>query len=115
MIVSIEPGYYEKGCFGVRLENLYVIVPADATAAERQDIQETAGSEYLRFAPLTLVPFQINLIDIKLLERRHICWLNEYHERVQREITPIVMASHNCRRNDVCRWISDNCTLVVDN
>ena len=79
MIVSNEPGYYKTGAYGIRIENLVVVQPADG--AER---------EMFGFETLTLAPIDRNLIDTSLLQDNEIAWLNDYHKRVRETLTPLV-------------------------
>jgi Xaa-Pro aminopeptidase len=80
MIVSNEPGYYKTGAYGIRIENLVVVQPAE-DAAER---------EMLGFETLTLAPIDRNLIDTLLLADDEIAWLDAYHSRVRETLTPLV-------------------------
>jgi Xaa-Pro aminopeptidase len=80
MIVSNEPGYYKTGAYGIRIENLVLVQPADG-AAER---------EMLGFETLTLAPIDRNLIEPSLLDADEIDWLNAYHVRVREHLTPLV-------------------------
>ncbi len=82
MIVSDEPGYYKTGAYGIRIENLVVVQPAD-TVGER---------ETLCFETLTLAPIDRVLIDRGLLDAAEIAWLDAYHARVRETITPLVDA-----------------------
>jgi Xaa-Pro aminopeptidase len=88
MIVSNEPGYYKTGAYGIRIENLVLVQPADGSA-ER---------EMLGFETLTLAPIDRNLIDSSLLEEEEIAWLDRYHARVRETLTPLVDA-------DTARWL----------
>ncbi|XP_046542342.1 xaa-Pro aminopeptidase 1-like [Haliotis rubra] len=74
MILSDEPGYYEDGKFGVRLESLVLVVKADTKYNFKK-------KGFLTFEPITLVPIQTKLIDPSLLAEQEIDWLNEYHMR----------------------------------
>jgi len=67
MITSNEPGYYKKGHFGIRIENLVYV-------------KKTQNK--LRFENLTLVPIDKMLIKKELLTSSEKNWLNEYHQRV---------------------------------
>jgi len=67
MIVSNEPGYYEKGNFGIRIENLVTVKRINKN---------------LKFVNLTLVPIDKSLVDIKLMNKNEINWLNNYHLKV---------------------------------
>ncbi|XP_048237381.1 xaa-Pro aminopeptidase 1-like [Haliotis rufescens] len=79
MILSDEPGYYEDGKFGVRIESLVLVVKADTQYNFRK-------KGYLTFEPITLVPIQTKLIDPSLLTEQEIDWLNEYHTRCREVI-----------------------------
>ena len=89
MIVSNEPGYYKTGGYGIRIENLVLVQPADGTA-ER---------EMLGFETLTLAPIDRSLIEPSLLDEDEIAWLDAYHARVRETLTPLVDA-------DTARWLA---------
>lgn len=72
MILSDEPGYYEDGKFGVRIENLALITKCDTKYNFR-------NKGYLTFEPITLVPIQLKMVDAALLTQKEIDWLNDYH------------------------------------
>ncbi|MCE1236838.1 MAG: aminopeptidase P family protein [Hyphomicrobiales bacterium] len=82
MILSNEPGYYRTGEFGIRIENLEIVTPA----------AEIAGGErpMLGFETLTLVPIDVRLVDVALLDRGEIAALDAYHARVRAEIGPLL-------------------------
>jgi Xaa-Pro aminopeptidase len=91
MIVSDEPGYYKTGSYGIRIENLVVVtaLPGDG-GAER---------ELLGFETLTLAPIDRALIEPALLDAGEIAWLDAYHARVRRELTPLLDAA-------TARWLA---------
>ncbi|XP_025097190.1 xaa-Pro aminopeptidase ApepP-like isoform X1 [Pomacea canaliculata] len=74
MFFSDEPGYYENGKFGIRLETIVMVEPTS--------IKAPSNKTFYRFKPMTLVPFEPNLIDTELLTKSQITWLNKYHELV---------------------------------
>ncbi len=82
MIISNEPGYYKTGAFGVRIENLVLVTPAE----------EIPGGErpMLGFDTLTLAPYDRRLIDTALLTPAEIAWIDAYHARVRTTLTPLV-------------------------
>jgi|TARA_B110000503_G_scaffold141098_1_gene233670 Xaa-Pro aminopeptidase len=83
MVVSNEPGYYEDGGFGIRIENLMVVRKA-AT-------EHTFGDkQYLEFYPLTHIPIQKKLIDWELMAAKDVEWLNAYHVAVWEKVSPRV-------------------------
>src|SRR3954454_21379446 len=77
MILSNEPGYYKTDAFGIRIENLELVVAADIPGAEKP---------FNTFETLTLAPIDRRLIDVAQLEGRELGWLNDYHARVRREV-----------------------------
>ncbi len=84
MIVSNEPGYYEAGWGGVRLENLYVVAP-DEDMPKHPD-----GRKWLCLEPLTLIPFDKSLIDWAQLSKDEQAWLEQYHREVWDTISPML-------------------------
>ncbi len=84
MILSNEPGFYAPGEYGVRLENLVLVVPAGFEAARKN---------FLRLETLTLAPFDRALIDPTGLSPAALGWLNDYHARVLRELAAFLSAS----------------------
>ncbi|XP_020843647.1 xaa-Pro aminopeptidase 1 isoform X2 [Phascolarctos cinereus] len=73
MIVTDEPGYYEDGSFGIRIENVVLVV-----STKTKYNFNNRGS--LTFDPLTLVPIQTKMIDVDLLTQKECDWLNDYHK-----------------------------------
>ncbi len=67
MVISNEPGYYENGKFGIRIENLVVV---------------KKKKKFNEFQNLTLAPIDKSLIQKKLLDKNEIKWLNDYHLKV---------------------------------
>ena len=73
MILSNEPGYYKTGEYGIRIENLVLVVDKPVEGAEK----ETLGFETLTFAPI-----EPRLIDVTMLSDSELAWLNDYHAEV---------------------------------
>ncbi|MBF0237729.1 MAG: aminopeptidase P family protein [SAR324 cluster bacterium] len=84
VILSNEPGYYETGWSGIRLENLYVVVVLDHLEPH------PSGKKWLGFRPLTMIPFERKLICPEMLGSHEKKWLNQYHEEVLRQIGPML-------------------------
>jgi Xaa-Pro aminopeptidase len=82
MVCSIEPGYYREGCFGFRTENLAVVCEAPNPSGDEK--------AFLRFAPLTLCPIDLRLVEPSLLSRSERDWLNGYHLAVRKSLTPLL-------------------------
>mgnify|MGYP005835978863 CR=1 FL=1 len=85
MIVSIEPGLYVEGEYGIRLENLAVITQPQPIVGGRIPM--------MGFEPLTLAPFDRRLILVDDLTAREREWVNSYHARVMAEIGPHLSVS----------------------
>ncbi|WP_133365951.1 aminopeptidase P family protein [Qipengyuania sediminis] len=79
MILSNEPGYYKQGHYGIRIENLVLVVPAGIAGAE---------GDYLAFETLTFAPLDRRLIDKGLLTAAEIAWVDGYHADVRRVVGP---------------------------
>jgi Xaa-Pro aminopeptidase len=79
MILSNEPGYYKTDAYGIRIENLELVVGTDIVGSEKP-----ANA----FETLTLAPIDRRLIDVNMLSPAELDWLNDYHARVNREVRP---------------------------
>lgn len=79
MVLSNEPGYYKEGAYGIRTENLLLVVES-----------AVGDGGYLEFETLTLTPIDRRLIDASLLTAAERAWLDAYHLRVFREIGPLL-------------------------
>ncbi|KFP82786.1 Xaa-Pro aminopeptidase 1 [Acanthisitta chloris] len=95
MIVSDEPGYYEDGSFGIRIENVVLVIPA-----ETKYNFKNRGS--LTFEPLTLVPIQTKMIDVNLLTQKECNWVNDYHQKC-REVVGAELERQG--RHEALRWL----------
>ncbi|MFZ1108749.1 MAG: aminopeptidase P family protein [Rhodomicrobium sp.] len=82
MIVSNEPGYYREGHYGIRLENLLAVTGAAPI--------EGGETEMMGFETLTLAPFDRRLVEPSLLSAAERDWLDAYHARVRRELSPLL-------------------------
>jgi Xaa-Pro aminopeptidase len=84
MILSNEPGYYKTGAYGIRIENLVLVV----------EMSEPKGAEkpLNAFETLTLAPIDRRLIDSRLLTAKERNWIDSYHARVQEVLGPLLDA-----------------------
>ena len=81
MILSNEPGYYKTDQYGIRIENLELVVAKEIAGAEKP---------MNGFQALTLAPIDRRLVEPGMLTTKERCWLDSYHERVQEIISPLV-------------------------
>ena len=93
MILSNEPGYYKPGEYGIRIENLVLVVDAGIDGSE---------GKYLGFETLTHVPLDRKLVDKSLLSEREIAWWNEYHARTRDILAPQL-------EGDDLAWLEREC------
>jgi Xaa-Pro aminopeptidase len=98
MIISNEPGYYKTGEYGIRIENLVLVVPREIGGAEK---------EMLGFETLTFAPIDRRLIDVEMLEPEEITWLNCYHAHVLAKIGPTVSGAD-------LDWLRQACAPIGD-
>ncbi|KAM9180143.1 xaa-Pro aminopeptidase 2 [Dugong dugon] len=78
MFTSIEPGYYHDGEFGIRLEDIVLVVEA----------KTKYPGTYLTFEVVSLVPYDRNLIDVSLLSPVHLQYLNQYYKTIREKVGP---------------------------
>ena len=96
MIISNEPGYYKTGEYGIRIENLVLVVPREIEGAEK---------EMLGFETLTFAPIDRRLIDAQMLEPEELVWLNCYHAHVLAKIGPQL-------EGDDLAWLQAACAPI---
>jgi Xaa-Pro aminopeptidase len=96
MILSNEPGYYLPDHYGIRLENLLLVQPADLPKASKP---------FLRFETLSLAPFDTRLLDAAMMTPGEREWLDAYHARVLSEIGPLL-------ESETRAWLTEACTPI---
>ncbi|MBB5684684.1 aminopeptidase P family protein [Sphingobium boeckii] len=79
MILSNEPGYYKAHEYGIRIENLVLVVERDMAGAEAQP---------LGFETLTFAPIERRLIVTETLSPAERAWIDDYHAEVLRIVGP---------------------------
>lgn len=80
MVLSNEPGYYRADAFGIRIENLELVV----------EIPTNGDFPVLSFESLTRCPIDKRNINVDMLTRPELAWLNDYHQKVWEQISPLV-------------------------
>jgi Xaa-Pro aminopeptidase len=96
MIISNEPGYYKTGEYGIRIENLVLVVEREIEGAEK---------DMLGFETLTFAPIDRRLIDAQMLDPEELVWLNCYHAHVLAKIGPTLSG------NDL-EWLRSACAPI---
>lgn len=82
-IYIVEPGFYQDGEFGIRIENVDIVVPKNTP-------NNFGGKEYYGFEPITFVPIQLKMVDISLLNPQEIAWINNYHNQCIQKVGPLL-------------------------
>ncbi|EHK6028500.1 aminopeptidase P family protein [Vibrio parahaemolyticus] len=80
MVLSNEPGYYRADAFGIRIENLELVV----------ETPTNGDFPVLSFESLTRCPIDKRNINVDMLTRPELAWLNDYHQKVWEQISPLV-------------------------
>ena len=97
MILSNEPGYYKAGEYGIRIENLILVVPRDIPGAD---------GPMLGFETLTFAPIERALIETSLLTQAELSWLNAYHAEVLAKIGPALDGEDRA-------WLTGKCVPLA--
>jgi len=82
MILSNEPGYYKTAAYGIRIENLVLVIAAPEPVGAEKPLNA--------FETLTLAPIDRRLIETRMLTTKERIWLDSYHARVHEVIGPLV-------------------------
>lgn len=101
MVTSIEPGFYEAGWGGIRIENLYVVKELPAPVAASGEAPKTV---WYGFESLTYIPFDRRLIDQSRLDSRQRQWLAQYHQTVLEKLLPTLDPAEG-------EWLRHACQL----
>jgi len=86
MITSNEPGYYEDGKFGIRIESLCECVPASTPYS-------FGGKTQCKFETITVAPIQTKLVTKDMLSPQEVLWLNDYNSWVREKLAPLMKSS----------------------
>jgi len=102
MVCSNEPGYYEDGAFGIRMENLFIIRKADT------EFQFDPAVNSLTCENLTWHPIQRKLLDRSMLSTDEIAWIDRYHRQVWEKVEGRLEAEDA----EVRAWLERECAAL---
>ncbi len=80
MLISNEPAVYRVGEYGIRIENLMI--------CREHEVSE--AGKFLKFEAVSLCYIDKSLIDLSILDRKEIEWLNDYHKNVYEKLSPLL-------------------------
>lgn len=78
MTITNEPGIYLEGKYGIRTENMMLVVEAE----------KTEFGQFMKFEPITYCPIDLDAINKDMLTKDEIEWLNNYHKTVYNKLSP---------------------------
>ncbi len=87
IVISNEPGYYEKGSFGIRIENLITV------KKEKKN---------LKFFNLTMAPIDKSLINKKIMNKKELRWFNDYHKIVYKNLKKFMNKTELLKLKEAC-------------
>lgn len=93
MVTSNEPGLYKAGEYGIRTENILLVVEGKKTEA---------FGDFLEFETLTLFPYDTRLIDLSMLSAEEIKQVNDYHAMVLERLLPYL-------NEEEAAWLQNKC------
>ncbi|KAL2052315.1 hypothetical protein ABVK25_007474 [Lepraria finkii] len=96
-VLSDEPGYYEDGKFGIRIENIIM-------CKEVETEHRFGDKPYLGFEHATMVPYCRKLIDVELLTPKEREWVNEYHKEILEKTKGLVD-----KEKRTMKWLEREC------
>ncbi|XP_039621994.1 xaa-Pro aminopeptidase 2 [Polypterus senegalus] len=96
MFTSIEPGFYMDGEFGIRIEDIALVVQAKT---------QFGTTPYLTFKTVSLVPYDRKLIDTSIMMKEQIEWLNDYYQEIRKVVAPKLKAQQLTKEYN---WLQKN-------
>ena len=95
-LLSNEPGYYVPKKFGIRLENLMIV----------EKVNLIKLNNFLKFKTVSLCHFEMNLININLLNKDEIIWVNDYHDEVYSNLKEFLA-------NEEKKWLKSKTSKIL--
>lgn len=95
MTITNEPGLYMEGKYGIRTENMLEVV----------FWKETEYGRFLKLEPLTLFPIDRKAIDVDMMTKEELEYLNHYHQKVYNALAPHV-------EPETLAWLKEACQAL---
>lgn len=100
MTFSNEPGYYKEDGYGIRIENIVGVIPSKFNNTDTY-----TGENFAELMQLTMYPYDLALIDTKLLTKDEIVYINKYHNEVFEKVSPYL-------DEDTKSWFKGKCANI---
>ena len=101
MVCSNEPGYYEDGSFGIRIENLFIVREADTEF-------RFGGMSYYGSERLTVCPIQKKMMAVESMSKEEIAWVDAYHRQVWEAVSGRLEGDA-----EALAWLKEACEPLV--
>lgn len=85
MTMTDEPGYYEDGAFGIRIENVLFV--------RKVDTPNQFATEYYGFEHVTWVPIQTKLLDVSIMSPGELAWVDQYNQSCLEKVGPLLQSA----------------------
>jgi Xaa-Pro aminopeptidase len=95
MLTSNEPGFYKSGAYGIRIENLVLTV----------EVANNEFDTFYGFETLTLFPIDTQMIAFDQLTKEEVTWLNNYHKKVYKTVSPALNTKEK-------KWLKEKCKAI---
>ena len=94
-MLTVEPGYYEPGKYGIRIEILYEIIASDKPG-------------FLTMAPQAFIPIQKTMIDVSMLTDKERQWVDDYHSATRAKVSQLLDDT------ETIQWLEDATAPLTD-
>ncbi|GAA0181313.1 aminopeptidase P family protein [Clostridium sediminicola] len=78
MLITNEPGIYKEGKHGIRTENILLVV----------EDEKTDFGQFMKFETISYCPIDLDGIKVSMLTEKEKKWLNDYHKKVYKVLSP---------------------------
>jgi len=95
MLTSNEPGFYKSGAYGIRIENLVLTV----------EVANNEFGTFYGFETLTMFPIDTQMIAFDQLTKEEVTWLNNYHKKVYKTVSPALNTQEK-------KWLKEKCKVI---
>ena len=95
MLTSNEPGFYKSGAYGIRIENLVLTI----------EVADNGFGTFYGFETLTMFPIDTQMIAFDQLTKEEVTWLNNYHKKVYKTVSPALNTQEK-------KWLKEKCKAI---